>query len=139
MEKSFIEKVVNIKAPVENVWRVFTEPAITRKTGGEYITDWQKGSTLNWKGVDGNIHTHGVILQIEPRKLLRHNLLSSDKQRRIMSVITYRFHQVNQLTTVYAREEFNSPLQDSEYTEAVQGWDKALKAVKETAESLQPL
>ena len=133
MPKTSIERRIEINAPVSRVWRVFTDPALTRKMGGEYVSEWKVGSPFGWKGADGKMETHGAILQIVPEQLLQHQLL--DSVGTIDSVITYEFAGKNQATTLHAREEFARPITDQEYADAVEGWDAALRAVKETAES----
>jgi uncharacterized protein YndB with AHSA1/START domain len=37
MSRSVIEKKIEISAPPDKVWRVFTDPAITKQLGGEYL------------------------------------------------------------------------------------------------------
>lgn len=133
MPKTSIERRIEIDEPVSRVWRVFTDPALTRKMGGEYVSEWKVGSSFGWKGADGRMVTQGAIRQIVPEQLLQHLLL--DSVGTIDSVITYEFAGKNQATTLHAREEFARPITDQEYADAVEGWDAALRAVKETAES----
>ena len=133
MPKTSIERRIEVNAPVSRVWRVFTDPALTRKMGGEYVFEWKVGSPFGWKGADGRMVTQGAIRQIVPEQLLQHLLL--DSVGTIDSVITYEFAGKNQATTLHAREEFARPITDQEYADAVEGWDAALRAVKETAES----
>jgi hypothetical protein len=52
------------------------------------------------------------------------------------SVITYEFSEKNGITTVLAREDFTNPIPDDEYAEAADGWDTALGALKDIAESI---
>lgn len=133
MPKSLIENTIEIKAPVSRVWRVFTNPALTRRMGGEYVSDWKVGSSFGWKGPDGKMVTNGTILQIMPEKLLQHDLLNSVGS--INSVITYAFVEKDDVTTLHAREEFARPITDEEYADSREGWDAALRAVKEVAEA----
>jgi uncharacterized protein YndB with AHSA1/START domain len=132
MSKFLIEKSIEISAPVSKVWRVFTDPALTRQMGGEYVSDWKVGSPFGWKELDGKMITNGTIMNIEPEKLLQHNLFNSVGSTN--SVITYEFHEKNRVTTLHAREDFTKAINDEEYADAVEGWDAALLAVKETAE-----
>jgi uncharacterized protein YndB with AHSA1/START domain len=132
MSKVSIEKSIQINAPVSQVWRVFTDPALTRLMGGEYVSDWEVGSSLGWKGLDGEMLTQGTIMKIEPERLLQHTLLNSVGSTG--SVITYEFDEKNKVTTVQAREDFTNPIIDDEYEDAAEGWDAALRALKETAE-----
>jgi len=132
MSKFFVEKSIEIDAPISKVWRVFTDPVLTRQMGGEYVSDWKVGSSFGWKGLDGKMITNGTILKIEPEKLLQHNLFNSVGS--INSVITYEFDEKNHMTILHAREDFVKPISDKDYVDAAEGWDTALLAVKETAE-----
>ena len=100
--------------------------------GGEYVSDWKVGSSFGWKGLNGTMVTNGTILKIEPEKVLQHTLFNSVGS--IDSVITYEFREKCHVTILHAREDFSKPITDKEYVDAVQGWDAALLAVKETAE-----
>ena len=75
--------------------------------------------------------TNGPIMKIVPEKFLQHTLLNSVG---VNSVITYEFDEKDGVTTVHAREAFTSPVTDKEYADASEGWEEALRAVKETAE-----
>ena len=132
MSKLFVERSIEINAPASKVWRVFTDPAITRQMGGEYVYDWKIGSTFGWKAPNGSMLTNGTILQIEPEKILKHDLLDPDAT--IISVITYELREENGRTTLHASENFTNPINDKEYADAVDGWDAALMALKEVAE-----
>lgn len=136
MPNNFVEKSIEINAPVSKVWRVFTDPVLTRHIGGEYVSEWKAGSSFSWKGLDGQILTNGSILKIEPEQLLQHNLINSasPSTESILSVVTYEFHEENGITTIRAREEFSHPVNDEEYASAMEGWDVALHSVKEIAE-----
>lgn len=61
-------------------------------------------------------------------KLVPHSVGSTD------SVITYEFDEKNDVTTIYAREDFTNPITDKEYRDAAEGWEAALRALKDTAE-----
>jgi uncharacterized protein YndB with AHSA1/START domain len=132
MSKLFIERSIEIDAPASKVWRIFTDPVLTRQMGGEYVSDWKVGSSFGWRGLDGKMVTDGTIMKIAPEKLLQHTLFNSVGS--INSVITYEFGEKNKVTTLQAREDFTNPITDKEYADAVEGWDAALHAVKETAE-----
>jgi uncharacterized protein YndB with AHSA1/START domain len=132
MSKFSIENTVEINAPVAQVWRVFTDPALARQMGGEYVSDWEVGSSLRWKGLDGQLLTNGMIMKIEPEKLLQHTLL--DAVGSTGSVITYELDEKDNVTTVHAQEDFTNPITDVEYKDAAEGWEAALRALKETAE-----
>jgi uncharacterized protein YndB with AHSA1/START domain len=132
MSKLFVERSIEINAPASKVWQVFTDPAITRQMEGEYVSDWKVGSTFGWKALDGKMLTNGTILQIEPDKVLKRNLLNPVAT--IISVITYQLREENRRTMLHASENFTNPINDKEYADAVEGWDAALIALKEVAE-----
>jgi uncharacterized protein YndB with AHSA1/START domain len=132
MSNLFIAKSIAINAPLSRVWRVFTDPVLTRKMGGEYVSEWKAGSPLGWKGLDGKMITNGSIMEIIPASLLQHTLL--DSVGTTNSVIIYEFQEENGVTILYAREDFAIPVTDREDADAAEGWDAALQAVKETAE-----
>lgn len=125
-----LEKSILINATPAKVWRVFTDPAITRKMGGEYITDWKAGSSFGWKGTDGKMYTQGLILQIIPYQLLQHRLFKPDGHS-VLSTITYELQDQQGATLLLAKED---PVES--YEDASAGWDGALQAVKDLAESL---
>ena len=132
MSKRSIQRSIEINATASKVWQVFTDPVITRQMGGEYVSDWKVGSTFGWKASDGKMLTNGTILEIEPEKLLKHNLLNPDDT--VISEITYELREQNGRTILHASENFTNPINDKEYADAVDGWDAALMALKEVAE-----
>jgi len=125
-----IEKTILINATPDKVWQVFTNPEVTRRMGGEYVSDWKVGSSFGWKGTDGKMYTQGVILQIEKNKLLQHHLFNPDGHS-ILSTITYELQNNNGSTLLLAKED---PVES--YEDASAGWDAALQAVKDLAENL---
>lgn len=136
MDKSFIEKTIVINAPVADVWSVFTNPTVTRQIGGEYVSDWKIGNDLGWKGIDGKMITRGSILQFEPGQILQHDLYSPATEDLVLSIITYRLEDNDQFTILHAREDLFYTM-DKEYQDAAnEGWDMALKLVKQVAEKL---
>lgn len=131
-----IERSIHINASPANVWRVFTDAAITRQMGGEYVTDWKTGSSFGWKGADGKMYTQGSVIQVESAKLLRHNLFDPADGHSIISVITYQLQDNKGSTTLIAQEELAHDLSENEYEDAVAGWNAALQAVKGLAEAI---
>ena len=132
MSKRSVQRSIEINATASKVWQVFTDPVITRQMGGEYVSDWKLGSTFGWKAPDGKMLTNGTILQIEPEKLLKHNLLNPDDTA--ISEIIYDLREQNGRTILHASENFTNPINDKEYMDTVDGWDAALIALKELAE-----
>lgn len=128
-----IESTIEIDAPPSKVWRVFTDPAVTRRMGGEYVSGWQPGGAFGWKGADGTMLTNGTILDITPEKLLQHDLRDNG---RLLSVITYELIPHQEKTLVAAREELHYTLTEEQLLEAEEGWEIALRAVKDLAENI---
>lgn len=131
-QQLFVENSIDIDAPAMKVWRVFTDPAFSGQMGGEYVTDWKVGSPIGWKALDGMMLTHGTILQVQPGRLLQHELF--DTTGSVNSVISYEFHEQESHTILLAREDFKNPLSDLEYLDVQEGWQAALAQVKKVAE-----
>jgi len=135
--KRSIRKSISILASSAQVWNVFTEPSITRKLGGEYVCDWKPGSSLSWKSLKGQMLTQGKLIEIVPKKLIKHSL--QDESNNIISVISYAFKETganSEYTILEAREDPTHEMTDEEFKDVERGWDQALKLVKETAERL---
>ncbi len=136
MSKSTIEKSITINAPVETVWRVFTDPTVTSKMGGKYVTDWKVGSDFGWMGNDGVMYTRGALLDLKKYELIQHDLFDAEDTGEVTSVITYKFTKQGDKTLLSGTEGPTDDLDEEEYADAVADWDDALKTVKEIAEKL---
>jgi len=104
MTKSTIEKSITINAPVETVWRVFTDPVITAQMGGKYVTDWKIGSDFGWVGNDGIAYTRGALLDLKEHELIEHDLFDAEDTGEVTSVITYRFTEQGDKTVLSGTE-----------------------------------
>ena len=137
MPNLFIEKQIEIAAPAAVVWRVFTDPTLTRKMGGEYVTDWAVGSSIGWKDENGKMRSNGKILKLDQGKLLKHNLFKDiDGVSTLTSVITYELRaRQDGKTTLSARESFAEAQKDKDFSDADAGWDASLAKLKAVAES----
>lgn len=133
MEQTVIEQTITIHAPVQQVWQVFTDPAVTREMGGYYETDWKPGSAFAFRDTAGSKITKGVLLQYEPQQLIRHNLQEPDNGT-VLSEITYTFREQDGHTVLTGREVMTQPLDPVAFEDAAAGWAFALKAVKDLAE-----
>lgn len=139
MPQSAIELTIKIEANPARVWGVFTNPALTKQLGGEYVTDWQVGSTIGWKDEGGVLRTRGEILEIESEKRLTHSLLmpvtpDEGTPSTLHSTITYHLSAFAGYTKLSAREDFPAPLSDQAYADAERGWRNALQVLKMLAE-----
>ena len=133
---NLIKKSIIIHAWPKSVWRVFTDPVVTKKMGGHYVSGWEVGKSLEWKGEDGQLSTYGIILELEPERLLKHSLYDMKTKSKVTSVITYMLEQKENNTILHAEEELAYDMRDDQFEEALEGWDMALDSVKELAEKL---
>ena len=136
MNTPVVRKTIEINASTKKVWSVFTNPDLTRKMGGEYVSEWKVGSSFGWKGKNSSLYTNGIILELEPGKLLKHSLLDLKDKNTLLSVITYEFVKNGAGTILSATEEINYKMTDHQFQEASEGWDAALQLVKYVAEQI---
>ncbi len=129
-----IDKKVEIQAAPADVWRIFTDPTITRRIGGEYVSDWKVGGPFGLQGRDGHMYTQGTIVRIEKNALLEHTLFADPESEVVYSTITYELTEHDGTTTLRGREEFQKPVDYTEYVEALNGWEATLKKLKEIVE-----
>ena len=134
MPNTLIRKSITITATPHDVWRVFTDPKVTILMGGHYESSWKVGESLQWKGDDGKLYSYGIILELEPDRLLKHSLYDMKTKERLTSVITYRFEDMGKYIILHAEEELAFDMRDDQFEEALEGWDMALNTVKEIAE-----
>ena len=134
MENRIIGRVVEIAAPVEKVWSVFTDPNITRRMGGYYDTTWEVGSSFGFNKVDGMSLTNGVLLALESQRLIKHSLFLPNSDE-IMATISYHFETKDRFTLLKGEEVLVEPLDKEDFDDACAGWESALNQVREIAES----
>lgn len=102
--------------------------------GGNYVSNWKIGAPLQWKAEDGKFYTYGIILELDPARLLKHNLYDLKTKTRVTSVITYILEDEDDHTLLHAEEELAYDMREEQFEEALEGWDMALESVKELAE-----
>ncbi len=139
MSTSSVELSIQIDAAPSKVWAIFVDPDLTRRLGGTYVSTWEVGSSIAWRGMDAKIYTRGQILEIEAEHLLKHNLLfpllpTAERPSTVHSTLTYRLVRNPTGTTLTAREEFPAPLSPEVYANAEQGWRISLESLKTVAE-----
>lgn len=135
MKNQTIEKTIEINASIENVWRVFTDPEITKQMGGYYATDWNIGNPFGFKKSDGTAMSNGILLDLKPMQLIKHSLFEHETDT-VIAVLTYSFQQKGNQTLLTGQEELLKSLDQAAYDDASAGWDQALQALKQIAESL---
>jgi len=125
-----IKQTIRIKAPAAKVWGMFNDPQFTRRMGGEYISDWKAGSSLQWMGLNGQMLTNGIILNVEKERRLQHSLFYPGKDDQVMAIIIYELSEQDGQTEVTIQEDFADPITEEEKADAVNGWKAALTMVK---------
>jgi uncharacterized protein YndB with AHSA1/START domain len=136
MSEKPIRKTIIIDAPVAKVWQVFTDAAVTKLMGGSYVTDWKPGSSLGWRANSGQMYTNGKILGIEKEKMIEHSLIDMGDSSNTICIIRYHFSAKDGKTLLEATETPQRPWSQKQYTDASDGWDAALKLVKDIAERI---
>ncbi|WP_118974965.1 SRPBCC family protein [Taibaiella koreensis] len=134
MENKIIVVSIEINAPLDKVWSVFTNPDVTKQMGGYYDTDWKAGSPFAFKKTDGSKLTSGVLLAFEPGRLIKHSLFEPGSEA-VMAVLTYEFHEKGDFTLLTGKEELSQPLDQAGFDDALAGWRAALESVKRIAEA----
>jgi uncharacterized protein YndB with AHSA1/START domain len=80
MTKIIAKAEADINAPPSKVWDALTNPAVIKQYmfGTNVVSDWKQGSPIVWKGEwKGKAYEDkGVILGIEPRRMLRYSHFS---------------------------------------------------------------
>ena len=136
MTYTFIETSTEIHAPASRVWGMFTDASFTEQMGGKYVSDWKVGSLLQWQNLSGQILTNGMILEIEPQRILKHDLFSNPESSSVIATLTYTFSESDKRTTISIREDFVNPITEQEYSDSIEGWKSALSGAKKIAEKL---
>lgn len=135
MPNLFLEKTVEISAPSSKVWCILTDPKLSRALGGEYVSDWEVGSSIVWKDLKGTALVSGKILRIEPEHLLKHNTLrDADGVQSLYSVITYELRWQGEKTTLLGRESFAEDCGDKAFADAANELTGRLNDMKLAAE-----
>jgi uncharacterized protein YndB with AHSA1/START domain len=125
-----VRQTITINATAAKVWSMFIDAQFTRQMGGEYVSEWTVGSSLGWKGLNGQMLTSGTILKIEKERILQHNLFYPGENNEVMATITYELYEKGGKTTVAILEEFMRPITKDEQSDAEAGWQTALTMVK---------
>ena len=136
MPEKPIHKRIVIDAPVSSVWRVFTDPTVTKLMGGSYVTDWKPGSAFGWRANSGQMYSNGKVVRFEKENLIEHTLIDRNDSTQLVCTVQYKFVSEAGATVLEATEIPASPWSDQKYADASAGWDAALRQVKDIAESI---
>jgi uncharacterized protein YndB with AHSA1/START domain len=151
MNKPLIVKnIIKINAPASKVWDLLINPAQTKKYmfGCETVSDWKKGSVLEWKlNYEGKdmVAVKGNIISIEPEKSLAYTTI--DPNSTIEDIpenyltVTYDLAEENSQTLLTVTQGDYLKVADGErrYQEAYnggEGWNPILVEIKKLAEGV---
>jgi uncharacterized protein YndB with AHSA1/START domain len=146
-----IKNIVKIAAPAAIVWDVLTNPAQTKKYmfGCETVSDWKKGSTLDWRlNYEGKdmVAVKGSIVGIEPGKSLVYTVFDPHSTMEDIPenylTVNYTLEQMgNQTELTVVQGDYNQVGEgERRYQEAYnggEGWNPILIEIKKLAESLK--
>src|SRR5215471_16007643 len=147
MSKLFVEKTIEINAPIAKVWDVLTRREQTGKwasefTGGApfYIeSEWKLGSPVLWKDQNDNVTVEGTVTALEPHTLLRFTVFDVRGEKPPVTEedgITYRLSERDGITTLQVRQGDFSGMADAEKFHRMSEdiWERVLPNVKALAE-----
>ena len=147
MSKLFVDKSININAPIARVWDVLTRREKTGEwasefTGGApfYIeSDWKLGSPVLWKDQNGAVIVEGTVTALEPYTLLRFTVFDVRGEKPPVTEedgITYRLSEQSGKTTLQVRQGDFSGMADAEkfHRMSEEIWERVLPKVKALAE-----
>ena len=127
---------VTIDATPDAVWRALTDPAtITQYYFGTTVTtDWQPGSEITWAGeYEGTPYEdHGVILDVDPPRRLRHTHFSPSGGKPDLPenhhTLTYTLAAVGDGTEVTLEQDNNDTPEAAKH--AAGNWQTMLNGLK---------
>ena len=146
MPRLFVEKSIQINAPIAKVWEVLVKAQFTNQWWREYgidggvESDWKTGSEILCKNKDGKVYVKGTVIAVHPYELLRFTAfdvnvgpeggpddygltftLSNNKDRTVLSIVQGDFAKITN--------------GEKHYNEVPAAWNKALPKIKELAET----
>jgi uncharacterized protein YndB with AHSA1/START domain len=148
-QQLFVKNSITINASPKRVWDALTNPEQTKKYmfGCETVSDWNKGSLLEWKGQqDGKdiVYVKGDILEIKPEKLLIYETIDTlspiDETSEQYLRVTYELIPQGSATVLNVTQGDYAKVNegDRRYKEASnngEGWNPILVEIKKLVES----
>lgn len=144
-----VTNTIIIDAPADKVWDALVNPAKTKQYmfGCETVSDWKKGSTLQWIGTFDGVElvaVKGEIVDIQPGKYLAYTAIDPnsgiDDHSENYLTVTYTLTEAGGQTTFTVTQGDYSKVTEGErrYKEAYNdgvGWDPILVEIKKLVES----
>lgn len=148
-QQLFVKNSIAIDASPARVWDALVNPEQTKKYmfGCETVSDWKKGSQLEWKGQqDGKdiVYVKGAILEIKPEKLLTYETIDTlspiDEKSEQYLRVTYELIPQGSSTILNVTQGDYAKVNegDRRYKEASnngEGWNPILVEIKKLVES----
>ncbi len=145
MDTLVVKNEITINAPAWRVWEVLTKPEYTKKFmfGCAAISDWKKGSLLEWKGNIGGkegVVVTGKIIEVDPGKFLAYTTFDpnaglEDRENNYLTVTERLTEQDGKTMLAITQGDF-SVVQDGQrrYADGAKGWETVLPKIKTIAE-----
>jgi uncharacterized protein YndB with AHSA1/START domain len=150
MSKLFVDKSIEINAPVSKVWEILTEREYTAEWAPEFSggspfhieSNWKPGSPVHWKDSEGKTIVEGNVTALVPKRLLRFTVFDVRSERPSVTEedgITYELSEEDGKTTLHVLQgNFSAISEGEKYRDMSAGvWDHVLPKVKKLAERAQ--
>jgi uncharacterized protein YndB with AHSA1/START domain len=148
MSKLFVDRSVEINAPISKVWQVLTDRDFTSQWAPEFSSgspfsiesDWKLGSPVSWKDGGGQTIVEGNVTALEPLSLLRFTVFDVRSERTPITEkdgITYELSEKDGKTKLHVLQGDFAAMPDGEKfrDRSSEIWDRVLSRVKELAET----
>lgn len=152
MDDLFVQKSIEINAPIEKVWKALTESEFTKQwikegwgtAGGEgmmIFSDWKPGSEVVWRNSDGAVLIKGNITALNPYRVIHFTVFdvnSKEEFPRSNDGITFELTDRDNFTTLSVRQgNFSGMKEGRKYQEKTNEiWERALPKIKSLAEAI---
>ena len=147
MPKLFIDKSIEIDAPIASVWQALTEREFTAKWAPEFSggspfhieSEWKVDSPVLWKDSQEKTIVEGNVTALESHKLLRFTVFDVRSERPPVTEedgITYQLSEKDGKTRLHVLQGDFSAIPDGEkYRDrSAEVWERVLPKVRELAE-----
>ncbi len=135
-----LKTTINFKAPIAEVWKGLTDPAIVEQYffGTHLQSDWKVGNPITFSGEwEGHKYEDGgIILDIDAPKLLKYTYWSSmsgtENKPENYNNITYELSEANGKTTLVITQDGVKNKEAMEHSE--QNWQSVFNGLKKIIE-----